>query len=699
MSDIPSNGARGAADPSGGDRPSFERARLLLGAATALLAVSWLPLHRLLDPERTGLAGRATRVAAEAAWEQALVGSILLLLAATALGRFVVPAGAREMVARVTATLNRTPLVAVALGAGVAAALASGVVASVHFGRAPTSVDEMVQLLHARILVTGQAALSLPPGSEAHWSIQNSLFTPYGWASVYPPFHTLLLSVGMALGAPWLIGPIAVGVAVTATVHAVEAAVPDDPALARWSGLAMAGSPFLLVLGATHLSHSTAAALTALALWASLRARNGSTWAAGSAGMASGLLLATRPWTGVVLGAAAAVTCVWPLRRTNGSRPWKRAMAFGAGGSAPVLALLAWNQNLFGHPFRLGYSAAFGPSHGLGFHRDPWGNEYGWVEAVAYTASDLSQLGVHLFETAPPALVLIGLGLAAGAVLPSGLEILAGWLLLGVLSVIPYWHHGSHFGPRLLFEVGPLAAVLTVAAARGLFDLRATPRWGRDGATWLVLLSVLSALVTVPLTLRGPLAAPGPAGRVLREVDDSTVVFAHGSWGSRTAARLVSSGMRRDSVETALRRNDACSVHEYATWRRIRVGPAPPLDLTPRSGMPAHLRSVELAEGIVMSVDPSRTVTAACAREAGSDAAGGSAELEPLLWLAPPLPGARVIVARDLGPEANHRLMEGFPGYTPRVMIGGTRSVPGGILDYEAGMELLWGRPAASDDG
>ena len=63
-----------------------------------------------------------------------------------------------------------------------------------------------------------------------------------------------------------------------------------------------------------------------------------------------------------------------------------RRLGGAAVGGAPfALALAAYNRALFGAPSRFGYEAAFGPAHGLGFHRDPWGNLYGLREAVAYT--------------------------------------------------------------------------------------------------------------------------------------------------------------------------------------------------------------------------------------------------------------------------------------------------------------------------
>ena len=686
---------RGTSEPAthDGGKPESRSTTVIRALATvSLLAVSWLPLHRLLSPSSTGLAGSATRAAAEVAWQQSFVGSALVLAGAVVLGRWVAPATLRRAARTATATLLRPPLTVVAVAAGGVATTLATTIAVVHFDLQPTSVDEMVQLLHARTLLSGRIALPVPSGLEAHWALQNSVFTPAGWASVYPPGHTLLLAAGMAMGAPWIVGPILLGVAVTATVWAVARAVPDHPSLARWSAVALAWSPFLLVLGATHLSHTPAAALTALAFLGAVLARMGPSLAAAvGSGLASGLLLATRPWTGVVMGAAAAVTCAVGKGDGRSRVAWPRAAAFCAGAFGPALALLAWNRELFGHPLRLGYTAAFGPAHGLGFHRDPWGNMYGVLEAFAYSASDLSQMGVHLLQTALPALAVLGLATGLRVILPRGLRLVAAWALAGVASIVPYWHHGLHFGPRLLYETAPLVAVLTVAALRGLWTIPARSAWLRNSAVWGVTLTLGSALVTIPLTLVGPIGAPEAPDVRLEGLPDSTLVFVHGSWASRTAARLAAAGMRRDSIETALRRNGVCAAHRYAVWRGAMRGVAPPIDFDPQPGSPGRLQRMLLSEGNAVSVDPATPFSPACAREANADATGGSVELEPLLWRVPPLPAARVILARDLGPEANARLIARLPGYGVRMLTGSTATAPEEIVDYADGVARVWG--------
>ncbi|HSW31848.1 MAG TPA: hypothetical protein VLH75_20360 [Longimicrobiales bacterium] len=667
-------------------------------AGIALLVAAYAPLHRLLDPARTGLAGAATRASAEVAWSLGVWGTLVvagLALAAAVLVRSD-PASWGVKAARRLALVPAGPFAAGA--AGVAFVLSAGVARGVFVGE-PTSVDEMVQLLHARALLSGNAALPLP-GDAASWMVQNSLLTPAGWASVYPPLHTVLLAGGIALGAPWLVGPLAAGTAAGLASLAFVRLMPERPALARAAGALVAVAPFGVLLAGTHLSHATAAAFAALVLWAALKARDeGAGWGA-LAGAATGAFVCTRPWTGIVLSGALLVAAWGPpaLRRGVG---WsaRRAAALAAGGAPFAVLLLAWNHALFGSLFRLGYAAAYGPAHGLGLHPDPWGNAYGPREALAYTGSDLTHLGATLLESPLPALSLVALALVLVVRLPRGSGLLLVWALAGVGANAAYWHHGIHLGPRMLYETVPAWVALWAVSAAALGGASSPlPPLLRRAAAWAALLSLAGAAVLAPARALGYRSDVPPA-RALQAPGAPAVVFAHGSWASRVSARLAAAGMRRDSIETALRRNDLCAADAYARWRQAGAkGEAPDLDLHPAPGPAPHLRPELLSPGNAALLRPGAVLVDACLREARSDRLG-TVELEPLLWKHPPVPGASLVVARDLGPAANARTLLGFPGATPWVLVDGGPGAPARVVPYVEGMEMLWGGAAGVSGG
>jgi hypothetical protein len=176
-------------------------------------------------------------------------------------------------------------------------------------------------------------------------------------------------------------------------------------------------------------------------------------------------------------------------------------------------------------------------------------------------------------------------------------------------------------------------------------------------------------------------------------------VFVHGSWSSRVSARLTATGLRRDSVETLLRRNDLCSVDRYARWRSGSGGTEPILFTDPLPGPGPGLVGHELSPGNTVLVRPGSALDDGCLREARADRLG-SVELEPLLWQAPPLDGARLVIARDMGPTGNAAVREAFLHHRAWIALDGGPEAPTRILGYEEGMELLWGGAAAlSGDG
>lgn len=671
--------------------------RRLLGAL--LLASVVLPLHRLLDPVRTGLAGAATRGAAEAAWSTGLLGAALVAAAALLLGWRIGAGGLRRGAVRCARAAAVLPSGIWAAGLGLVAFIGSAAAALGLYGGLPTTVDAMAQLLHAQGLQGGSLAVELPGPARA-WIVQNGILTGEGWASVYPPGHTAILAMGLALGVPWMVGPVAAAATAVLASLALDRLLVERSEVARAASVAVAGSPFLLLLGGTHLSHTTAAALAALVLWSALRARDGA-WSWGLlTGAAVGALVCTRPWTGLILGAVLPAA-VWAGRGAAFQRAplLRRIGALSVGGLPLAGALLGWNARLFGHPLRLGYEAAYGPGHGLGFHPDPWGNAYGVREAVGYTGSDLLLLGTHLLETPLPALVPVALGLVLTPRLLPGAGPLLAWAAAPLAANLLYWHHGIHLGPRFLYEAAPAWSALTVVAAVTLLEGPARAGLPRAAGSWAAGLALAGALLLLPGRLttvealtRATASAPPPPSPAA-----PALVLVHGGWPARVAATLVAEGMRRDSVETVLRRNDLCLAHLHAAWRRSGRGPEPAVDGEPRPGTPTRLRTVEVSPGSRVLLDPDRPLDADCAREIRADRGAGTVELEPLLWRAPPRKGAPVLVARDLGPEGNAPLLEAHPGRTAWVLV---ERGPGGgsdLVPYGEAMRRIWGGATVAD--
>src|SRR5690606_23169269 len=85
----------------------------------------------------------------------------------------------------------------------------------------PNLIDAKSQLMHARYLAAGQLAGPVSQWAP-FWRIQNTVLTPNGWVSHYPPGHVVLLALGFRLGAVWLVGPVMQGMTVLFTCLAAE---------------------------------------------------------------------------------------------------------------------------------------------------------------------------------------------------------------------------------------------------------------------------------------------------------------------------------------------------------------------------------------------------------------------------------------------------------------------------------------------
>ena len=537
------------------------------------------------------------------------------------------------------------------LGAGLTAAVAL----AVYEGRTLVN-DASVQLLQARYFTAG--VLAGPPLSMPEfWSMQFMVQTPAGWVSQYPPAHALWLAAGFRLGGPWVAMAGAMGMLGVFSVLSFERLLPDRVAVARLGSLLAVTSPMLLALAGAYMNHATVAAFAALALWLSLRAETGRAVWALAAGAAMGFMVTTRPVSGLLIGAAvtAGVWLTAPRREPGLHRPWLlRRFTWWVLGGLPFAVGFGWfNARFFGSPLTLGYTAATGPSHGLGFHIDPWGRMYGFTQALGYTSTELLSVGRELFGAALPVAALIGLYLLFARRLQRGERILAAWAFLPILASALYWHHDLVFGPRMLGEAVPAWAALLVLAAVGLSRAGRRP-WLSDGIAVLVLVSLGYGLAVggaervVRLGSRAPLvpeiAEPGPS-----------LVFVHESWQDRIGARLAARPMRLDSVRALINQYSPCRL-----------------------------------EGALVGAQRPEEVVDRCRREAAADRLGATG-LTSYLWRGdlPGLGGSGVLWTRDLGPEANARLIEAHPGRTPIFVIPDSASA-GHVLPYETGVNALW---------
>jgi len=695
-----------------------------LGAT--LLVLAFAPLFRLMDPSVEEPFREASIEIAEVTLELAWWGTLATLLLAWILARLFPAHGLRGAVAKMIHWLGAPPIWTYATALGALTTGLAALVSILLYEGFFTNVDEIAYTVQARYLARGLLAGPTFSAPE-FWVIPNTLVVPKGWVAQYPPTHTVAMAAAHALGHPGILGPISLGILVAFVTLSLGLLVPERPGAARAAALAVALCPLLLFLGGGAMSHLTTGALVAAALYFSLRGRDGPAWWSAPVGVTLGLAVADRPLTGLVLGTVFTVGVWLPaaLGEGKGTR-WLLDRIWGTvAGGAPIAVLLgAYNKALFGDVRALGYLAAYGDRHRLGFHMDPWGYPYGISEALGFTSTDVLSAGVQLLETPVPITALIGLYLLTGRPLPRGGGLLLAWAFLPVLVNGAYWFHSV----RMLAEAAPAWVALGVLAVAELIrgadpahgadaDGGTTrPPWGArvsgaylpDVVTWGTAVSVLAAvLLGVPgrwasyawtQETLGRITAPEPSPGT------AAVVFVHVSWNERMSATLQGAGhMRQDSVVTILRRNTNCSLHLYSLAREAQArsggaAPLPTIDLEQAPGTPPELQRLASSPGTTVRTRRGEAFPQTCARELRADRFGAVA-LAPLLWQGdlPGIEGDRPLFVRDLGPERNQRILDLYPRRTAYAFTPTAPEGPPRLLPYRDAMELLWGPSSRLD--
>ena len=672
-----------------------------VGVALILLVV--FPVFRLLDRPDAGLFLRGAMAAAELARSMLFFGSIIVLALAIVIARLVDAQTIERAFTRCGGWLQGIPTARFASALAVTSGFLTLLFSLVVLDGKPNLVDSMVQLLHARFLEAGQLAAMLGRYPE-FWQIQNSLVTPNGWVSQYPPGYIVMLAAGMKLGIVILIPPILVGLTVLFTALAAGRLLPDDKITARVGAVMLCFSPFVIGLAGAFMNHIGAAAFTVVAVYFAIRGRDASgfLWSI-LAGLAVGVVFSIRPLGAMV--AALIVAIIW----LTDARPAPRAAAtrflvrtLGAiVGIAPILILIgAYNQHFFGSPFTFGYLASQGPLVEPGFHRDPTGAIYGARQALAFTSSDLVTLSLYLLETPIPAVIVVGLFLLLARRFSIGSRVIAAWALLPVVANAFYWHHGIFMGPRMLNEAAPQWILLTAIAAIGL--VRMIPRERSFGgySPRVALALTFGFAWLAGLLYMGPqrLASYGGLWMESSRVEVTpprgpSLIFVHGAWTGRVAMRLVAHGMRLDSLEAAMRQNTTCETHYYSLWYSTpageRAAKAPPLDFSfaPHNPPP----KLQIAAGEEIRVRAGERLSKECLREVASDTLG-IVDVTPLIWQGD-LPGIGSdgpMYVRDLGPAANERLIQEYPNRTPLVLMRPSNDDAPRLYPYAEGMKQLW---------
>jgi len=452
---------------------------------------------------------------------------------------------------------------------GVVAAIVYVAVAQYVLSGRPLLIDEIVQVMQARIFAEGRASWPVEQVPE-FFSALNVVDVGDRVFSQFPPGGPLMLLPGVMAGVPWLTGPAFGVVAVVAFWRLVRST--EEPGTALGAALLFVLAPFMVFMAGSHMNHVPTLAWLCVALWSLNRLMGQERPGIGLAalcGLSLGLMTSIRPVDGAAFALPAGIWMLW--RTLRGRMSWPALLAAGAGVALPMIAVLLYNRATTGSATLFGYELLWGSRHGLGFHQAPWGVSHTPARGLELVSLYFLRLQTYLYETPVPSLVPV----IAALLLVPRLSSFDRYLLSGsgllVLGYFAYWHDGFFLGPRFFYLLLPML-VLWTARLPGLAGRRLPERWAAQ--RMVVLVYVVSALislgVSVPVRVRqyaGDLSsmrhdytAPARDAGV-----DSAVILVRESWGAQLVARLWALGVPRSETEGIYRTVDTCLLEGAVT--------------------------------------------------------------------------------------------------------------------------------------
>jgi 4-amino-4-deoxy-L-arabinose transferase-like glycosyltransferase len=347
----------------------------------------------------------------------------------------------------------------------VAAFLLIALVSQDIFERIPHVEDEAAYLFQAQVFAQGRLSVPTPPSPESYWS---PFVLDYGGQrfSKYPPGYSLLLSLGVRAGKPWIVNALLGSLALWFIAQLGRAIYsPTTGLLAAALGLTC---PVFLAESASLLSHPTSLFFTTLFLWSLARLIQNPTdnprRFAVVAGLALGYLAITRPYDAIGVGLPFALYGL--ARALRGDRALLHYGTIAAAVALLFSLMLPlywyWLTGNFANPYRFVW-----PYDRPGFGPDVGPEGYTLATGLAYARLNLRALSTG-FLGWPGYLNVIFLWLPFVVRPRNRWNYLLLASLISLVSLhVTYWYYGGRDAgfPRYYYAGLPTLLLLT---ARGI---------------------------------------------------------------------------------------------------------------------------------------------------------------------------------------------------------------------------------------
>jgi hypothetical protein len=356
------------------------------------------------------------------------------------------------------------------------------------FEGGPHVADGISYAFQGKIFAAGHLWLDPPLVPDA-FKTQNVLLSDTRWCGIYPPGFPLLLALGWLVGAPFLVNPVLLGLAVVGVFRLGTALFDETTGLL--GALLLSVSPFALLMGAGFMGH---VAGLCVFTWCLAFLSESCKGTPPRPLVLSGFLGAF----GVVVRPQAAVFFLLPALLgvlTARRKELARTTGFLAlGGVVPLTFLLAYNFALSGHPLRMAY-LVWDPN--LSF-------TYGFSSSQLFSLHfptflydlDATVWGFPWGDLLPLVFLLI----------PASSRRWDAWLLACVLTLLLgfsfyRFYEINHSGPRYAFEALGALSLLVARALRAAGGLAASllGRLGLDRFEKVGAVATLGFLALFPL--------------------------------------------------------------------------------------------------------------------------------------------------------------------------------------------------------
>lgn len=552
-------------------------------------------------------------------------GSLLVALLTVVLA-IATPDTAKQALGAVIRTWEKHPV-----GSTVALSICSTAlyltVAWTVFDARPLLIDELVQVFQARIFVSGRLWLPLAAHPE-FTSIMHMVEQNGRWYGQFPPGGPAMLALGELVHAPWLVNPVFGGLSVATFAT-----------LLRWSGfrggvslgavLAFGFAPFVVFQSASYMNHVptvTWLLIAAASLVRATRDDRDRVLAGFVCGTALGIAATIRPLDAAAWALPAAF---WLGARAFTRRHWGAFIASGIGVAIPMSLMMWVNYRTTGGPLTFGYTVLWGPAHGLGFHTSPWGESHTVARGLALVAAYFNRLNEYMFEVPVPSLLpaLATLLLARGATAIERYLLTSCALLVG--SYFAYWHDGFYLGPRFVYPLAPIVALL-VAQLPGIVRTRFRPAFIPrlvDGSYVAAIL--LGAVLVLPSRVRiytnGFQSERWNLDAIAKQAGATGgVVLVRESWGAQVIDRLWALGVSRSLTEILYRHVDTCGLDDAVGKLEAAGvrGADAEARLTPMLADSARIQQSRMSPDATERVLPGSSYTRECATRIFEDRGG-----------------------------------------------------------------------------